>query len=1373
MNYLYRHSLFWIGPLVLVSGLAVVQPVWAQQACTTNNDCLANETICQFRHGSPKICAVMKLFVNSTTPAANSVSYNVDTNAQGFTLYSCLGQQSVCSDPTIKPSLWTNYGFDPAGSFNPTISGLRSGRTYTTSFFGQVNTGIAAATTATAITWPGYQTAPTVSGITDTQATISWNTPFTADGQVTYSQNPPNWELEPIIAQGLENLADVSALSDGTAWAVGNNGKIAKRPSRASGSAGWFSQTSGSTGFFTSVDAFDANNVWVAGLSGTVDHTTNGGTTWTTTILPGNPSFYAIYSARGTTAWAVGDNGTVFFYTGSSWVQKNIPGGAHLRSVVTLDDTTVWVSGFNGTVMRTIDGGQTWTSVTTNTTQVVSSITTLDGITLWAGGSNGTMIKSTNAGLAWANVNIASPFGVSAIHQVDQSELWFVNDNQVGHMTGGGAQFTYYPEPGSLVGTYLTGLAVATGSEVMVVGQLMRIPSFSLCHPSPGTCAVGGGIQTASGTGTTHSVQLSPLAAGTPYYFAVESDGFGVASGAFGQFTTTAPDTIPPTISFTNPSTTPLTTKISPFPVTGTASDNIGVQSVTLLSDRTGGQTVTGTTAWSASVPLQLGSNILSATARDSTNQTTATTTIVYDNQAPTVTITAPTASSTVSATPTTVSGTAADSVSGNSQIVTMEYSLNGGARQSLSMTPGVSVSWSTAVGNLVLGNNTNTVVVYAQDAAGNEGSASVVFGYQQPTFTLTAGNSPQTRNAGDVVTYPLTLKSVNSFVGAVDLAASGLPAGSSVGFTPTPVNLTANATATSTMTITTNTTTTGTFTMTITGTNGSLSATTTVQLTLNPAPDFTLSSAPGVQNIIAGNPTSYQITAAANTTFAGTVTFQPVTGLPSGANGNYNAPSVALTAGQSKSVTLTITTQTSTPDGSYTLTVTGGSGLITRVVTINLNIAPPPDLNLTIVPNSQSVVAGGPPKSYNGTAVAVNGFNELTTLSVAVVPNDPNIAVTLNITQITPQMWAVNPSQPFVVNAATTSAVPAGTYRLDVTATSATVNKVVPVNLVVAADATPPVITNILATPNFDSVRITWKTDESANDSYIIYTDASQTIVKDSGGSVNNYTTAHNVFSSGLAPLTTYYFSVQSCDQSPAPAGGNCTTVTKQNDNVTPLQFTTLDAPDLTPPTVFLDTPADQADIVGTTQITGHAADNKSVAQIFLKIVPTGPTVPPCVGAACNITTTPICLGAACSFSYTWDTLTKGNGQYLITAQAQDNSGNSSVEVSRTVTVSNDTTAPNMLFGPVAEGLFCDTNTANPTPCQVTIHWQTDDLSTSEVDFGLTSSYGAKIAKDDDPTNSGALLFQDHHVTLKNLLRVQLYHYQVTSCNISSVCTN
>lgn len=76
-------------------------------------------------------------------------------------------------------------------------------------------------------------------------------------------------------------------------------------------------------------------------------------------------------------------------------------------------------------------------------------------------------------------------------------------------------------------------------------------------------------------------------------------------------------DTTPPTLTVTSPSSTSLSTAASSITLTGTASDNVGVTSVTWITNTGQSGVAAGTMNWSAAIPLLIGSNSVTVRASD------------------------------------------------------------------------------------------------------------------------------------------------------------------------------------------------------------------------------------------------------------------------------------------------------------------------------------------------------------------------------------------------------------------------------------------------------------------------------------------------------------------------------------------------------------------------------------------------------------------------------------------------------------------------------------------------------------------------------------------------------------------------------------
>jgi hypothetical protein len=81
-------------------------------------------------------------------------------------------------------------------------------------------------------------------------------------------------------------------------------------------------------------------------------------------------------------------------------------------------------------------------------------------------------------------------------------------------------------------------------------------------------------------------------------------------------------DTAPPTLNITSPGGSTASTSAAALTFSGTASDNVAVAGVTWKTNTGSSGTASGTTKWTASIPLLDGSNTVTVTATDSSGNT-------------------------------------------------------------------------------------------------------------------------------------------------------------------------------------------------------------------------------------------------------------------------------------------------------------------------------------------------------------------------------------------------------------------------------------------------------------------------------------------------------------------------------------------------------------------------------------------------------------------------------------------------------------------------------------------------------------------------------------------------------------------------------
>ncbi len=235
----------------------------------------------------------------------------------------------------------------------------------------------------------------------------------------------------------------------------------------------------------------------------------------------------------------------------------------------------------------------------------------------------------------------------------------------------------YYDVPGSGYGIFPVGdlIYVADGSGGLSILRLKDVdkPTVAITTPTTNTAYPttnaqltlggtatdlqgvvrvtwendrgGGGV--AQGT-TAWTIPNLQLAAGINVLTVTAEDAQGNLARDSITVTATLPETDGPALLVTGPKPPPAFTFPSDtLPLTGTAADASGVQSIAWANDRGGSGPATGTTAWIADIPLLEGPNRITLTARDTAGNESQTEVLVTylppDAIAPTVGITFPT----------------------------------------------------------------------------------------------------------------------------------------------------------------------------------------------------------------------------------------------------------------------------------------------------------------------------------------------------------------------------------------------------------------------------------------------------------------------------------------------------------------------------------------------------------------------------------------------------------------------------------------------------------------------------------------------------------------------------------------------------------
>lgn len=192
-------------------------------------------------------------------------------------------------------------------------------------------------------------------------------------------------EMVPLIERTVyttDRFFDVQAVSTDHAIVVGYGGKIIQT---TNGGRTWQRLESGTDDALFSVYFADEQQGWVTGQDGLILHTADGGKTWTRqesnavfTEMDGSRKRAYLFSITGIDAqrlWAVGDRSMLVRTTdgGATWtatqvkMQSDLSGGEGMAAadpvfydVAFADELRGWIVGEFGKIMYTADGGATW-----------------------------------------------------------------------------------------------------------------------------------------------------------------------------------------------------------------------------------------------------------------------------------------------------------------------------------------------------------------------------------------------------------------------------------------------------------------------------------------------------------------------------------------------------------------------------------------------------------------------------------------------------------------------------------------------------------------------------------------------------------------------------------------------------------------------------------------------------------------------------------------------------------------------------------------------------------------------------------------------------------------------------------------------------
>ena len=213
------------------------------------------------------------------------------------------------------------------------------------------------------------------------------------------------------------------------------------------GSNGWKQVTEATYSSLNDVFFLNENLGWIAGSSGTLLKTTDGGYTWVESEDMDNitKSMYSIYFVTEKIGYAGGAGDLLLKSTdgGATWSEITFDaGGGSLYSIYFADENTGWVlSGTSkgGTISYTTDGGANWVTQVTETTTALKSMNfSSTGHGVCVGGKKGKFaFYYTNDGATWTKS--PTPTNVPSVYTKTDINTVAMASNNVACVSGWGS----------------------------------------------------------------------------------------------------------------------------------------------------------------------------------------------------------------------------------------------------------------------------------------------------------------------------------------------------------------------------------------------------------------------------------------------------------------------------------------------------------------------------------------------------------------------------------------------------------------------------------------------------------------------------------------------------------------------------------------------------------------------------------------------------------------------------------------------------------------------------------------------------------------------------------------------------------------------
>lgn len=255
-------------------------------------------------------------------------------------------------------------------------------------------------------------------------------------GLICYAQS--GW-IGSQISSGGRDLNAVSFIDSKRGWVAGDSGFMAYTED---GGGSWIERPLG-TGHAINDIYFSGKDRGFALAGGSIFESSDGGHSWREahTFLPtefegATPELYSLRFNGKKRGWVVGSatRGDIVVNSilaitrdsGQSWQVLQVPTKQELIHIDFVDDRRGWVVGAGGAILHTDDAGETWSRQNSETKATIYHIDFRNEKQGWAVGEKGTILRTEDGGETWRSVESPSRSTLLSVQFVTEDEGWIV-----------------------------------------------------------------------------------------------------------------------------------------------------------------------------------------------------------------------------------------------------------------------------------------------------------------------------------------------------------------------------------------------------------------------------------------------------------------------------------------------------------------------------------------------------------------------------------------------------------------------------------------------------------------------------------------------------------------------------------------------------------------------------------------------------------------------------------------------------------------------------------------------------------------------------------------------------------------------------------